>query len=197
MSCKEIEYPNLDFIKTFDKQNEFSVFNPTHVKYATELMKIFDGAKDLDELLSLAVYCRDRINSELFVYSYYTVLSHRDDTHNFELPQIYEINPHKFFNKNILDQFRTAPFELKKGKRDTIREIDENGAVTIEFPFHGRMSVHNSEEKLKFFCEDVGVNSHHYHWHTVYPFHGPSPKYYVKDRRGELFYFMHHQIINW
>ena len=38
------------------------------------------------------------------------------------------------------------------------------------------------------------MNSHHWHWHSVYP--GSGPREIVnKDRRGELFYYMHHQII--
>lgn len=67
----------------------------------------------------------------------------------------------------------------------------------VEVPFHGTMSVSNLEEKLTFFREDIGVNSHHFHWHLIYPFDGPDPKYYAKDRRGELFYYMHHQVLNW
>lgn len=34
---------------------------------------------------------------------------------------------------------------------------------------------------------------HHWHWHLVYPGEGP-PEVVIKDRRGELFYHMHHQI---
>lgn len=36
---------------------------------------------------------------------------------------------------------------------------------------------------------------HHWHWHLVYPGEG-EPDIVNKDRRGELFYYMHNQIIN-
>ena len=51
------------------------------------------------------------------------------------------------------------------------------------------------EQTLAYFREDVGVNSHHFHWHLVYPFMGPEPRFYDKDRRGELFYYMHEQML--
>lgn len=35
---------------------------------------------------------------------------------------------------------------------------------------------------------------HHWHWHLVYPGEGPD-KIVRKDRRGELFYYMHNQVI--
>lgn len=59
------------------------------------------------------------------------------------------------------------------------------------------MSVANKEEKLDFFREDIGLNSHHYHWHIVYPWDTYDFRLLEKDRRGELFYFMHHQLLNW
>lgn len=58
------------------------------------------------------------------------------------------------------------------------------------------MGLANPEEKLTFFREDIGVNSHHFHWHVIYPSYGPSSKFYDKDRRGEMFYYMHHQMVN-
>ncbi|XP_068623898.1 phenoloxidase subunit 1-like [Battus philenor] len=42
--------------------------------------------------------------------------------------------------------------------------------------------------------KDIGINLHHWHWHLVYPF-TIDPTISKKDRRGELFYYMHHQIV--
>lgn len=49
------------------------------------------------------------------------------------------------------------------------------------------------EQRLAYFREDIGVNMHHYHWHMVYPGDGPQ-EIVNKDRRGELFYYMHSQV---
>lgn len=50
------------------------------------------------------------------------------------------------------------------------------------------------EHRLAYFREDLGINLHHWHWHLIYPFSGPR-EVVEKDRRGELFYYMHQQII--
>lgn len=49
------------------------------------------------------------------------------------------------------------------------------------------------EQRLAYFREDIGINLHHWHWHLVYPFAG-SREVVDKNRRGELFYYMHRQI---
>lgn len=47
---------------------------------------------------------------------------------------------------------------------------------------------------LWYFREDIGVNLHHWHWHLVYPFEAFSNLIVAKDRRGEMFYYMHEQV---
>lgn len=54
-------------------------------------------------------------------------------------------------------------------------------------------SDREQEQRLAYFREDIGVNMHHWHWHLVYPGEGPL-NVVKKDRRGELFYFMHSQV---
>lgn len=60
------------------------------------------------------------------------------------------------------------------------------------------------EHRVAYFREDLGINLHHWHWHLVYPGSNPSEKnckelqihnVVSKDRRGELFYYMHQQIL--
>lgn len=48
---------------------------------------------------------------------------------------------------------------------------------------------------MAYFREDIGINSHHWHWHLVFPIFGPDESFFNKDRRGELFYYMHQQIL--
>ncbi|XP_055317646.1 phenoloxidase subunit 1-like [Sitodiplosis mosellana] len=196
LPVKPIVYPNLEFLKTFEKNANFSTFIPQHMTYAKALMKIFDSAKDLDELISLALYCRDQVNSQLFIYAYFVVLTHRYDTDNIELPQLFEIAPHRFFKKSTLVEVREKQHSSAVAKRNR-RQANTDDEPSIEVPFRGTMSVSNVEEKLAFFREDIGVNSHHWHWHVVYPVDASNPVYFDKDRRGELFYYMHHQLLNW
>lgn len=64
----------------------------------------------------------------------------------------------------------------------------------IEIPRDYTASDLEDEHRLAYFREDMGINLHHWHWHLVYPFDG-APSIVAKDRRGELFYYMHQQII--
>lgn len=48
--------------------------------------------------------------------------------------------------------------------------------------------------RLWYFREDIGINLHHWHWHLVYPFEASNRALVDKDRRGELFYYMHEQV---
>ncbi|NKL19299.1 MULTISPECIES: tyrosinase family protein [Rhizobium] len=53
------------------------------------------------------------------------------------------------------------------------------------------------EAKLDWFREDPLLNEHHEHWHWVYPNRAGEgdPIYKVKERHGELFYYMHEQML--
>jgi tyrosinase len=58
----------------------------------------------------------------------------------------------------------------------------------------------NPEERLLWLREDPKLNEHHEHWHVVYPIAGvPAPgterKGVTKDRQGELFLYMHRQML--
>ena len=54
------------------------------------------------------------------------------------------------------------------------------------------------EEQLDWFREDPLANQHHEHWHVVYPVRGiPDGEggRTGKDRQGELFFYMHQQML--
>jgi hypothetical protein len=58
----------------------------------------------------------------------------------------------------------------------------------------------NPELRLAWFREDPKLNEHHEHWHVVYPLAGiPAPGNptggQVKERQGELFLYMHRQML--
>ncbi|EGG23792.1 hypothetical protein DFA_05928 [Cavenderia fasciculata] len=56
----------------------------------------------------------------------------------------------------------------------------------------------NPDDLLKWWREDPMLNSHHWNWHTAYPSFGVSldgTPAKLKDRQGELFVFMHRQMV--
>lgn len=50
------------------------------------------------------------------------------------------------------------------------------------------------EQKVAYFREDVGLNLHHLHWHLYYTNIGPR-QVVAKDRRAELLFYMHGQLL--
>jgi tyrosinase len=56
-------------------------------------------------------------------------------------------------------------------------------------------TIRNPEQRVSYFGEDIGMNAHHAHWHADFPFWWNPSKYdLTKDRQGELFWYMHHQL---
>lgn len=49
----------------------------------------------------------------------------------------------------------------------------------------------DEEQRVAYFREDIGLNLYHKHWHFAYA----NLPQYEKDRSGELFFYMHQQLI--
>ncbi|XP_017124982.1 phenoloxidase 2 [Drosophila elegans] len=176
--------PNLDFTKKLGPKNQFSLFNDRHREIASQLITLFMGAPNLRQFVSLSVYTKDRVNPVLFQYAYAVAIAHRPDTREVPITNISQIFPSNFVEPSV---FRDA--------RQEASVIDNSGArVHLDIPRNYTASDREDEQRLAYFREDIGVNSHHWHWHLVYPTTGPM-EVVNKDRRGELFYYMHHQIL--
>ncbi|KAK5638832.1 hypothetical protein RI129_013127 [Pyrocoelia pectoralis] len=180
---KEISLPKLEDIMKLPRQANFSLFIPFHRKISGQLIDIFMGMKTLEDLQSMAVYARDRVNPYLFNYCLSVVLLHRKDTQDLDVPSVIESFPDKFFDSQILNKVREHANIVPIGSR-----------TPIEVPIDFTASNEEVEHRMAYWREDIGFNLHHYHWHLVYPFNGPR-ELVNKNRRGELFYYMHQQII--
>ncbi|VVC24126.1 Hypothetical protein CINCED_3A001218 [Cinara cedri] len=175
--------PDLSFPLSLSRNSPFSLFNPYHGKMAGKLIEILMATKSFDELLSLAVYMRDRINPYMFIYALSVVVIHRPDTRNVELPSHAEMFPSLYMDSSVFGRAREESAVVQSGSR-----------TPIEIPHDYTANNLDPEHKISYFREDIGINLHHWHWHLVYPFEGPR-NIVDKDRRGELFYYMHQQVI--
>ncbi|KAJ1519798.1 hypothetical protein ONE63_005051 [Megalurothrips usitatus] len=77
---------------------------------------------------------------------------------------------------------------------EEIRASAAEHEVPLEIPAEYTASELEEEQRLAYFREDLGLSLHHMHWHTHYPSAG-TRREVDKDRRGELLFYMHHQII--
>lgn len=102
------------------------------------------------------------------------------------------------------DRFRLKPLEKRqpnvvrpsRSKAERAESAEEAAPEDAEAETKGGATP--PEDKVSFWREDPLINEHHEHWHLVYPFSGrPLPHGGVElgDRHGELFAYMHEQMI--
>lgn len=178
-----IQYPDIEFALKLTKSETFSLFNDEHLVISGQLITLFMGVKKVDELIALGVYCRERLNAFLFIYCWTSALLHREDTRGIRMPDITENMPSKYFQKWVVNDSRRVIY-MTNVDRPIIKLRTENAVTNI-----------SDEARMSYFREDIAINQHHYHWHIIYPFTGPFD-IVNKDRRGELFYFMHNQVLH-
>ena len=70
-----------------------------------------------EDFLSICVYCRDRLNPNLFIYALSVAILHRPDTQNLPLPLLSEIFPDKYMGKEIFTKAREEVNVVDPGSR--------------------------------------------------------------------------------
>ncbi|XP_067015429.2 phenoloxidase 1 [Anabrus simplex] len=164
------------------QDDQFSPHVPYHRELASHLIQVFLNMESLDDLLSMAVCAYERCNPYLFNYAYSVALLHRPDTKDVRIPQLNETFPAKFFSARDIGRARAESFLTSSSREPIIIPMDYTA------------TDQDIEHRVAYFREDIGVNLHHWHWHLVYPISG-TREVVDKDRRGELFFYMHQQII--
>uniref|UniRef100_A0A6P7FUF2 Phenoloxidase 1-like n=1 Tax=Diabrotica virgifera virgifera TaxID=50390 RepID=A0A6P7FUF2_DIAVI len=183
VTVKDISLPSLGEITDLGRDENFSLFIPKHRRLAGKLINIFMGMKDPDDLMAVAVYARERVNPVLFNYAFSVALMHRRDTRDLELPSVLFSFPDRYMDSKVFSRMREVANVVPEPQRTPVFIPRDYTASDLE-----------DEHRLAYFREDIGINLHHWHWHLVYPFEGPM-EVVNKNRRGELFYYMHQQIV--
>ena len=161
--------------RVLGKKKIFSLFNDRQRAEAIMLIEVLLNCADFATFKNNAAYFRDRMNEGEFVYALYVAVSHSDLTKDVVLPPLYEITPHLFTNTEVINKAIGA------------KMVQTDGKFRMEFTG----SKKNPEQRVAYFGEDVGLNSHHVHWHMDFPFWWDG---YKMDRKGELFFWVHHQL---
>lgn len=181
---KNISIPDLSIPMSLGRHEQFSLFIPRHRRIAGRMIDIFVGMRTIDDLQSVAVYARDRINPYLFNYALSVAMLHRPDTRDLNFPTKLEAFPEKYVDSAVFANIREEATIVPEGSR-----------MPIVIPRDYTASDLEPEHRLWYFREDIGINLHHWHWHLVYPFEATNRAMVDKDRRGELFYYMHQQLV--
>lgn len=77
----------------------------------------FSEAKTADDLFSIAVYARDRVNPYMFIYAFSVALLHRKDTRGLKIPNNIQAFPDKFFDSQVFVKVREQLKVVPQGSR--------------------------------------------------------------------------------
>nr|CAD12808.1 hemocyanin [Epiperipatus sp. TB-2001] len=166
------------------KGNLFSPFIKRHREESTKVIEFLLDSKDYKGFLENAASLRPVVNEILFVYCFSVALYQSPHTTNLLAPPIWQTMPYDFFDQRVENQINGI-IESTKGAPDK-----QPIQVILEPTGNNR----DPEFKLSYFREDIAINSHHWHWHVIYPV-GSNPSDKKINRKGELFYYMHEQML--
>lgn len=114
---KQISLPDLSVPMQLDRHTPFSLFIPSHRKIAGRLIDIFIGMRTIEDFLSVAVYCRDRLNPNMFIYALSVAMLHRPDTKNLPIPSLAEVFPDKYVDSGIFSRAKEEANVVPAGSR--------------------------------------------------------------------------------
>nr|ABB59715.1 hemocyanin [Cyamus scammoni] len=164
--------------RVLERHHWFSLFNTRQREEALMLFDVFMNCKTWKAAMGNAAYFRHSMNEGEFVYAFYAAVIHSALGKGIVLPPLYEVTPHMFTNSEVISKAYTAQMTQTPGK--------------FSMEFTG--SQKNPEQRVAYFSEDIGLNVHHVTWHMDFPFWWDDSYGYSLDRKGELFFWVHHQL---
>jgi len=165
--------------RVLKQKNYFSLFNNKHRSEALMLFEVLMNCKAwVPCVANNAAYFRSKLNEGVFIYGFYVAVIHHPIADGLVLPPLYEITPHMFTNSEVINLAYTAKMTATPGK----------------FTMGYTGSQKNPEQRVAYFGEDIGMNVHHVSWHMDFPFWWKDSYGYNLDRKGELFFWAHHQL---
>lgn len=92
-------------------------FGKVQLSLVSHCCFLFLGVRNVDDLLSVAVYARDRVNPYLFNYALSVALLHREDTQNLDIPSILLSFPDKYVDSKVFTKAREEATVVPEGSR--------------------------------------------------------------------------------
>lgn len=179
----------------------FTLHVDRQLKEVVNVFHMLYYAKDFTTFIKTACWMRLYINEGMFVYALTVAVRHREDCKGIILPPPYEIYPYYFVRADVIQ--KAYLLKMKKGLLDHklcdfygIKKTDK-GVYIIDEMVYDRRAYLNDEDKLRYFTEDIGLNTYYYYFHVDYPF-------WMKDdvitnklmiRRWEITMYVYQQIL--
>ncbi|CAG9564771.1 unnamed protein product [Danaus chrysippus] len=199
-----------DVVKTFlsnlkvgflPRGEVFTLHVDRQMKEVITMFHMLYYAKDFTTFIKTACWMRLYLNEGMFVYALTVAVRHRDDCRGIVLPPPYEIYPYFFVRSDVIQ--KAYMIKMRKGLLDEklcdfygIKKTDKDVYIIDENVYDTRMYL-NDEDRLRYFTEDIDLNTYYYYFHIDYPF-------WMKDdvmntklrfRRWEMTLYMYQQIL--
>lgn len=181
-----IEEYKLKDLGHLPRHQVFSLFDQRNWNETLKVLELLLGAPTFDDFIKRSEVIHLRVNEELFYYAFAVAVLHRRDTQGVHLPPAYKVFPDKFLKEPVIQKLKEVTCKAKFLGKTPIIDADLDDKYNHLDPSH----------ELEYFTEDVGMNSHHYQWHTINPAIWLNKFGDYKDRKGELFYWMHQQMVS-
>ncbi|CAG8550757.1 18027_t:CDS:2 [Acaulospora morrowiae] len=174
---------------TSTTKRKWSFFNEKDLEEASELTRTYyilanDKTKDdpIKAVLEKAAKDVKTKDAHMVQYSLMTFITHHPEARkrNLHIPPLTQRSPGLSLPKN--------------------RSLSTPGPFIGNNPTKPATDI--SEDLLYYWREDPNFNEHHEHWHIIYPVFSDDPehpedrtKQFTKDRQGEIFAYMHRQML--
>ncbi|XP_055621812.1 hexamerin-1.1-like [Toxorhynchites rutilus septentrionalis] len=189
----KVVYKFFDLFKRgfLPKGEIFTILNHWHLTQTRSLFYFLYNSKDWDTYHKNVVWARENVNEGMFIYAVQLSVIHRKDLHGIVLPVIYELNPYLFFTGDIIhDAMVNKLFDAEFGFFSDKKRNSIFGNYTSKF------CDKCEEGRISYYTEDVGMNAYYYYYMLEYSsFLGGDEFGLYEDRRGELFFYMHQQLL--
>ncbi|KAK7074704.1 Common central domain of tyrosinase [Halocaridina rubra] len=172
--------PTIGTATTIPRGKPFCIFARSHRRAARDLCSYFMRANRPSELAQMAGRVRTRLNENLFVYALSFAIMRKPSLRTVGIPSVVEVFPNKFVGQDVIMEAQAQVNMRPPGQMDPII-INQEFTGTLLKPEH----------RVSYWREDYGMNVHHWHWHLVFPVEMELNR----DRKGEVFYYMHEQML--
>ncbi|XP_041982499.1 basic juvenile hormone-suppressible protein 2-like [Aricia agestis] len=179
----------------------FTLHIDRQLKEVMNMFHMLYFAKDFDTFIKTACWMRLNLNEGMFVYALTVAVRHREDCKGIILPPPYEIYPYYFVRADVIQ--KAYLIKMKKGLLDEklcdlygIRVTEKGTYIIDENVFDKRVAL-NDEDRLRYFTEDIGLNTYYYYFHIDYPFwmNDNIMNNKVMTRRWEITLYIYQQIL--
>lgn len=157
-------------------------------------------AKDFTTFIKTACWMRCYLNEGMFVYALTVAVRHREDCKGIVLPPPYEIYPFFFVRTDVIQ--KAYMLKMRQGLLDNklcdfygIKKSEKDVYIIDENIYDCRTCL-NEESRLRYFTEDIDLNTYYYYFHVDYPFWMKDEFFNkLRTRRFELTLYTYQQIL--